>query len=548
MPATTTPAAAADPPAPSAPRPLPPVLGRLLRGTFWLALRTPLQAVFALWSVPLTLHYIGKERAGAFAFAWGFGFLQFLMEFGMSSALQRRVSETWTQGDEAGVERAVAAGMSWYAVMAAVQAAVLLGIAYLAVPFTDYTPASKVLIVQLLWLQAVTAPCFGFSTVVSSVLQAARRYDFIPKFEFLIVLVRFAILLVGLGAGFDFFGVVVAQTAAQVALSLGPATWVMVRHLEFVPRFRGAGRADYRSLLHVSFFMFLMQLSVVLATSVDTSILGFALRDPGPATTDYNVVSKPFLQVRQTGWMLAYLVMPAVASLAAAKDLAGLERVKYDGVRLHLGLLLPVGLLAWIYAAPFLDLWVGREYPEPGKIGELAGLLRLFLVAALPLVMSVPVQICIGMGRIAPIAASALAGAVINLPISYLLTRRLGVAGVIWGTVLTTLLANGLAPAIYAFRVLKIRAGTLVSRTLTAPALGGLSLLAATWALRLAWPPTPGSGPLSGRSAVLVSHLAVGCTAYLAGYLAAPAGRADAAALRARLLRRPSPVVGGGLH
>src|SRR4051794_41941436 len=75
-----------------APRKLPPVLGRLLSGSFWLALRTPLQAVFALWTIPLVLRAVGRDGSGAYGFAWGFGFFQFLLEFGMSSALQRRGS------------------------------------------------------------------------------------------------------------------------------------------------------------------------------------------------------------------------------------------------------------------------------------------------------------------------------------------------------------------------------------------------------------------------------------------------------------------------
>ena len=54
------------------------------------------------------------------------------------------------------------------------------------------------LIVKLLWLQVVTAPCYGLSTVVSSVLQAARRYDFIPRLELAIVVLRFVILWAGL--------------------------------------------------------------------------------------------------------------------------------------------------------------------------------------------------------------------------------------------------------------------------------------------------------------------------------------------------------------
>src|SRR5437868_4934072 len=86
---------------PNSPRALPPVLGRLLSGTFWLALRTPLQAIFLFWSTRLILQAIGPNNFAAYQFAWGFGFLQFLLEFGISSALQRQISEAWTRGDRA---------------------------------------------------------------------------------------------------------------------------------------------------------------------------------------------------------------------------------------------------------------------------------------------------------------------------------------------------------------------------------------------------------------------------------------------------------------
>src|SRR5205085_6089060 len=100
---------------------------------------------------------------------------------------------------------------------------------------------------------------------------AARRYDFIPRLELLIVALRFLVLWVGLSLKLDFFLVVAAQVAVQVALSLGPALWVMVRELGHVPHFRGATRADYAALLHISFYMFLIHLSVVLADKIDTT-------------------------------------------------------------------------------------------------------------------------------------------------------------------------------------------------------------------------------------------------------------------------------------
>ncbi len=150
--------------------------------------------------------------------------------------------------------------------------------------------------------------------------------------------------------------------------------------------------------------------------------------------------------------------------------------------------------------------------------------------------LSVPVQMAIGLNKIQVIAVAALAGSLVNPPVSCSLTARLGVAGVIWGIVLTTLFSNLLVPGIYVFRELKIDPRTYLSRTLTAPLAGAAALIAATWALGTAMPvrdAAPGS-----RTTLLVAHLAIATIAYLAGYLLVPAGRGDLAELSARLRRR----------
>jgi hypothetical protein len=540
----------------------------LLSGTFWLALRVPLQVVFSLWTTRLILQAIGPSFGGAYRFAWGFGFFQMLFEFGISSALQRQISDSWTRDDRDGVDRAVACGMNFYSVMALGQVAALLLVAYWALPHSKFAVDSQAMtasvlsqlivadpscgisalisssaqerqydfIVKLLWLQVLTAPCYGLSVVVSSVLQAARRYDFIPRFEFAITILRFLILVVGVKTGIDFFLIVVTQIAVQVLLSLGPGLWVMVHDLGHLPRFRGARLADYQALGHISFYMALIQISVVLADKVDTTILGFMHPDPGQANAVYDVVSKPFLQLRQTGWMLAYMVMPAVASLAAARDIQGLERVKYDGTRLHIGALLPVGLLGWLYAGPFLSLWVERRLGYDAA--NVAYLMQLFLTASVPLVLSVPVQMAIGINKIEVIALAALGGALINLPISCYLTYHIGVAGVIWGTVLTTFFSNLLIPGIYVFRVLHINTGTYLKRTLSAPLCGAMALIMATWLLRRSVPVTYPGTSLWTRAIPLVMHLSLGAFAYAGGYLLLPSGRGDFTELWNKLVRR----------
>ncbi len=327
--------------------------------------------------------------------------------------------------------------------------------------------------------------------------------------------------------------IVAAQITVPLLIQLVPSLWVMIRELGFVPHLGGAGRADYASLLHISFYVFLIQLSIVLGDKIDTTVLGYALSDtdPGPSITVYQNVSKPFMQIRQTGWTLAHLVLPVVASLAAARDESSLERIKYDGPRLLIGVLLPLALLAGIYAGPFLSLWVGPHY------APYAPMLQLFLVATLPLMLWVHAQMAIGMGR-AELARAPPAGRVAGEPAAELFSD--GPTGRLRGD-----LGNGTDDPVFKLAgtgrlALPIAPGPTLELPVPdaqRPLLGAVLLIAATWVCRALLSPDPSGTTLATRSLPLVIHLTLGTLAYLAGYLAAPVGRADLAAL-ARVHRR----------
>ena len=165
--------------------------------------------------------------------------------------------------------------------------------------------------------------------------------------------------------------------------------------------------------------------------------------------------------------------------------------MKFDGSRYLVGLLLPIALLAGIYARPFLNLWVGARF-EP-----YAYLLQLFLIATLPLVFSILAQMAIGIGKIQVVAISVFVGSLVNLPLSYILTRQNGVSGVIWGTVLTTLISN--------FLILGVRGGAIGGGS--AMLLFGLLEVAKTWV----------SGTPAGDDAAgLFGSFSIGVAGYLA--------------------------------
>lgn len=515
-----------------------PVLSRLFSGTFWLALRTPLQILFGLMSLPLIVGAIGEDMNGAYQFAWNFGFFQILLEFGMGSALARRVSEAWTRGDRAGVDRAVAAGLLFYGVMTFVQMASLVGVIFFAVPNSGYEGPELSLVIRLIWLQVFTAPCYGLTLVISSVLQAARRFEVIPRFEFAILILRFAILAGGLWLEIPFFLIVVAMTLSQILLVLGPATVVLVREVGYVPRLDLAEPREIYSLLQVSFWVFMFSLSMILADRLDTMVLGFALADPGPATTVYSMVGKPFLVISQTAWMLAGLIMPAAASLAAAADTRGLDRLKYDGSRFLTATVAVIATLAWMYAGPFLSVWMGPEYS--GR----AGLMRLFLFATLPLILVAPIQMAVGMGHVRTIALTALFGAACNLVVSLALTLAWqDVSGVIWGTVVTAILSNLVIPAWYLRERIGLSLRRFAKKSLLPPLAGSAAAVLASLLMQALIDPAPDGASRAWRGLLLLAHLAAAAAAFAAGYASTSVGRQDVGLLSRYFLggRAPAP-------
>ena len=410
------------------PRPvLPPILGRLLTGTFWLALRVPLQAVFCALD----------DAAG-------------------------RGSDR--PGPERGLQ--VCVGVRVLPVLVRVRSE--LGPPAANLGCVDARRPRRGGPLDRLWHDASTPPwpCFRWwpswrwrywalphTALDGRVVRSDRQAPLAPDRDGALLWIfgaglerapgRAALRLHaaartvqhdravrrccwwGSSPGVDFFLVVVAQTVLQIGIGFIPGLWVMVRELGHRPHFRGARLDDYRLLLNFSFYIALIQISVVLADKVDTTILGFMLADPGPANTVYDIVSKPFLQLRQTGWMLAYMVMPAVASLAAADDDRG---ARPRQVRRHPAAPRPRSCRSacWRGFMPVRSCRCGWATAWATTRPKLPPLMRLFLLAAIPLVLSVFVQMAIGLNKIKVIALAALAGSVVNLPLSCYLTARLG--------------------------------------------------------------------------------------------------------------------------
>lgn len=204
-----------------------------------------------------------------------------------------------------------------------------------------------------------------------------------------------------------------------ITISLSQLSWASVREI-----------VDYCTSLSVWSF------GMLLVTGMDLTIVGiYRFNQVGYYAVAATLVT--FLN-GLFGALYSALGSPA-AVLHARNDRAGLGGMVATSTRVAMLALLAVGFFMVIAAKPLLRIWVGPEYAQ-----HAAPLLQILVAANMLRICISPYIIAmIGTGEQRKIILVPLIEGVVNLGMSVLLVRRVGAAGVAWGTFIGSFVSLG---------------------------------------------------------------------------------------------------------
>jgi O-antigen/teichoic acid export membrane protein len=404
-----------------------------------------------LASVRLTVNYLGAERYGLWATMASFIVILGFADLGIGNGLLNAISQCHGRDDRDGARRYVAS-----AFLMLIAVSLLLGIAFVIVYrfiwwagiFNVSDPRA---VAEAGPATAVFFFCFLASIPLTIIQRVQQGYQegFIDSLWLAAgkVLAFIAVLLViTFKAGLPWLVFAVAGVPVLSTCINGIALFT-VRKPYLRPRLRDVNWLEAKRILDLGFLFLVVQLASAIAYSADSLVIARLI---GPyAVTQYSVVYQIFsLGPVFLGMFLAPL-WPAYGEAIVRGDSQWIRLTLRRSIGIGLALNVPYALLLIIWGNPIIHLWVGNEITAPSVL-----LVAFGIWTAMNSFNGAIAVFLNGVNAMRFQAVCAFLMACVNLVLSIILTKSIGLSGVIWGSIIAQTILVLIPSAVYISRLM----------------------------------------------------------------------------------------------
>jgi O-antigen/teichoic acid export membrane protein len=463
----------------------------------WLGFAAQMAVAFVL--SPLFVHGLGAARYGIWSLVESILAYLGMFDLGVAASVVRYVARFEAVHDHDRLNRIVSTSVCIFAVCGVLALAIALTIAF---PLAVFLNIPADLVVEARWMLVLLGINLAIGlplNVFSCVLDGLGRYPAKSALRTGSLVLRLPVFLLVLNNNGGLIGLACAITACNLVeyLSLAVAAHHFLAGLHFSMRF--VDRETFRMIRGYSLHAFLAMLAGRMSFQTDALVIGAFL---GPEWIAYFMIGSRLVEYAKNSLRAVTTVLtPAVSSLEARGDHAGIRAVLINSTRYVLWIILPIQAGLLLLGKPFLALWMGPDYARLSY----PTLAILAVPLGLALSQSVSARILYGTGRLRWFARLVLAEAVANVLLSILLVRPYGIEGDAVGTAIPNVLSNLLVAA-YVCRLLEVSFARYLWLAMLKPVCVA-SLLAAGWvAVVLTNPPTTWLGLLLTGAAGLAFY------------------------------------------
>ena len=393
-------------------------------------------ALVSFFLSPFIVNHLGASGYGIWTLVVSLTGYLGLLDMGVRGAVTRYVAKFHTTEELHEVNQIVSSalvifvGAGALAILASIALA-LFAVHRFSIP-SQYVQSARLVLV----IAGITVAVSFVSGVFGGVVIGLQRFDLSNLVEVLSTAARSLAIVLAL----KHEGGIVALSAIQLAFSiLGCVVhWQIAQNVCPYLRitFSQADRRNLRLILSFSAYSFVLQISSYLVYYTDSIVIGAFL--PVSAITFFAIAGNLITYARAPLSSISVTMTPFASSVEARNDHEQLRRTVLKVCRYSTAIMLPVAITFLLRGGSFIGLWMGPAYAElSGEVLSILTLAWLFSAGNWPLGATM-----LGLSKHKGLIPAIVAEGLCNLLLSVVLVRKMGIAGVAWGTTMPNLAVN----------------------------------------------------------------------------------------------------------
>jgi O-antigen/teichoic acid export membrane protein len=412
---------------------------------------------------PFVLRHIGASDYGLWILVNSLTGYASVLEFGISSAVIKYVAEFRVRGEREQMHALIATALTLYTGLGILAILFSVVVAVLLPHIIHVPPGEEAKAARLVLLAGVGLGLSIPSTIIVGVLRGLQRFDLLNWLYVINTLLSAAATIAVLLVGWGVLGIAAAAIPVTILTQIPGLLLVRRADPEMRISWRGARRGLVPTVTGFSFKLFVTQIARQLQMRTDELVIAGTL--PIAAVTPYSFARRLGEIPNQLANQLIRTLMPLASGLHAQRDWPRLRAMYVASTRVALAIAAALAAVLTVLAPSLLSIWVGPEYARTWPVVLLISLSSVAAISVYP-----AGAVLQGINRHRMLAITSILNGALNLGLSLILVRRMGIMGVALGTLIPTALeAAVLTP--YTVRQLKAGWGTLL-RDAWLPALG----------------------------------------------------------------------------
>ena len=405
-------------------------------------------AIISLMMTPFVIHSLGDKMYGLWVFLGTFLGYYGLMDFGISSAIQRYYSKALVIEDYDEANIIINTSLIIFTCIGFMVLIVSFGIAVIVPMIMNNLDEKKLFEIVIIIMGINFALGFPLR-VFSGILCVHLRHDINSGLEITKLIIRTFFVIIYLSNGHGIIALAIITLLSDVIFYMIKYLFCRYKYKFIVISMKYFDKKRILTLFEYSLYTFIIQISDQLRFNIDNLVIASCI--------GLNSVTMFSVAASLVRYFMNFIVsavgitLPIFSKYDALGDLDSIRDKYLFVTKICSYLSLLVGSYLVIFGKQFIDKWMGINYIQSYYI-----MLILLVPFIFDLMQTTCSSLLCGMSKHKYYAYSNTLEGVANLILSLILVKHIGLYGVALGTAIPMLISKIIVQPIYTCRIIKI--------------------------------------------------------------------------------------------